>query len=69
MGILHSIKVPPNLIDPKKKVPIIFTGMFIDGYPFPRLIDIGLKALHMDSQGKHLQIDPLNDENEGLPTV
>jgi hypothetical protein len=39
--MLYRIKVPKE----SSKIPIVFSGAYIDGYPFPRLTNIGLKQL------------------------
>ena len=55
MGVLYSIKVPKE----DSRTPIIFSGSYIDGYPFPRLTNIGLK---IKQQNRFVQID---EEQEG----
>jgi len=42
-GDLSIIKVPKDSMVNKKHSPIIFTGAYFDGKPYPRLIDLGIK--------------------------
>lgn len=41
-----SVIVPEDIIC--SNYPIVFYGSYIDGYPFPKLIDVGLKMLKFD---------------------
>ena len=49
MGKLTRIVVP-SIKDRKKMKTIIFSGSYCDGYPFPRLNDIGLKWLDLSKE-------------------
>ena len=46
MGSLYRIKVNKDTMVNMRTTPLIFTGSYIDGYPFPRLANIGLKQLN-----------------------
>ena len=69
-GQLIRIKVPEEYIRSKKRVPIMFTGSFVDGYPFPTLLDIGLKHLVIDESNKLIfqNMEP-EEDTEGVPRV
>ena len=46
-------------------MPLIFHGSYIDGYPFPKLMDLGLSMLYFnkqDNKWEFKKIEPL-DEN------
>lgn len=70
-GKLLRIKVPEEYIKSKKRVPIMFTGSYVDGYPFPTLLDIGLKHLVLDDFNKlHFKnMEPEEDTEGGMPRV
>ena len=56
--MLYRIKVPKE----DSRTPIIFSGSYIDGYPFPRLTNIGLK---IKEENRFRQIE---EEQEGQST-
>ena len=43
MGKVYRIKVERDSMVNMRNTPLIFTGSYIDGFPFPRLANIGLK--------------------------
>jgi hypothetical protein len=65
VGIKQTIIVPPKIL--KEKASLIFSGSYIDGYPFPRLIDLGLKYLDTNT-GEFVNVNDSEVEND-MPQV
>jgi hypothetical protein len=50
----------------KNKVQLFITGSYFDGYPFPKLIDVGLSVMTLDKDFKpqFRNIEAKNDNEE-----
>ena len=65
-GSKLTVIVPDDVICSNQKMPLIFHGSYVDGYPFPKLMDLGLKMLCYDrTENKWMfkKIEPQCDEH------